>query len=142
MLAHDFVIPSRVSMSQLKKSQTITTKIQPPFGEEFQIAAILPTEKPIINKRTTVPISLFLSKSGTDTNLGCYIYSIKDKNEDIHQTILNNSEEDLMDFTKKIGKLVSKKFSVPSYVCISGNWSLEELITTIKYIVEFIEDSF
>lgn len=132
--------------SLLKKTHTLTTKIDPPFGEEFQIAATLSIIRPgkdNHNNNNRIPISLFLSKVGTDTEMGCYVYTIVHKiTGKFYQTLLNNSEETLVDFTKKMGGLISRKFSVPSYVCISGDWSLEELITTIHATVKFIDESF
>lgn len=126
-----------------KKTQTITSKITPPFGCEFQIAATLPTTKPDSSKIQRVPISVHLSKVGTNTTLGCYVYSIvNQKNGMIHQTLLNNSEEVLVDMCKKIGRLISKKFNVPSYVSLSGFWSLEDLLTTVQSTVKFIEETY
>lgn len=129
-------------MSSLKKTQTLTTKVKPPFGEEFQIAATLPLERPVKDGTNKIPISIFLSKVGTETALGCYVYTIADKKGNSFQTLLNNSEETLVDITKKIGTLITKKFNVPSYVCVSGNWTLEDLIVTVQNTVKFIEDSF
>lgn len=127
----------------LKKTQTVTAKVDPPFGEEFQIAAILPLERPNINERNRIPITIHLSKLGINAILGCYVYTIiYSKTNKIYQTLLNNSEETLVDMAKKIGNLLSKKFSVPTYVSLSGDWSLDDLIVTVKETIKFIEDSF
>lgn len=128
-----------------KKTQTITSTITPPFGDKFQIAAILPIEQPIIEtgKLQKIPISIHLSKSGTNTPLGSYIYSIiNHRNDEVYQTLLNNSEEFLVDMGMKIGRLISKKFKVPSYVSISGNWNIEELLMTIQLTIKFIQESY
>lgn len=130
-------------MSELKKTQTLTSKINPPFGSEFQLAATLPIERPDLNGKNRIPISIHLSKVGTNTELGCYVYTIIDKRtEKVYQTLLNNSEETLVDMTKKIGNLITKKFSVPSYVSLSGDWSLQDLMITVKETVKFIDESF
>lgn len=127
----------------LKKTQTVTLKVNPPFGDEFQIAAILPLKRPNINERNKIPISIYLSKVGNNTILGCYVYTIIHyKSNKIYQTLLNNSEETLVDMTKKIGNLLSKKFSVPTYVNLSGDWSLDDLIVTVRETVKFIDESF
>ncbi|KAG0684544.1 hypothetical protein C6P40_002673 [Pichia californica] len=130
-------------MTSLKQTQTVTSKINPIFGDEFQIAATLPLERPDTTKKNRKPISIHLSKVGTNTLLGCYVYTIIDKRSDkIYQTLLNNSEETLVDMTKKIGSLISKKFSTPSYVSLSGDWSLEDLMVTVKETIKFVDESF
>ncbi|AWU73423.1 hypothetical protein CAS74_001224 [Pichia kudriavzevii] len=127
----------------VRKIHTVTTKVTPPFGDEFQIAATLPLEKPIFNASNRIPITIHLSKTGTNTELGCYVYTILDKRSGrTHQTLLNNSNETLVDMTKKIGALLSKKYHVPTYVSVSGNWSLEDLLATIKSVVAFINESY
>lgn len=115
------------------------------MGEEFQVAAILPIDKPTKETKgnNQIPITLHLSKTGTDTPLGCIIYSIYNKrNDKVHQTVLNNSQEILVDLTKKIGSLISKKYCVPVQVSMSGSWNLDDLLTTVKSIVDFIEQSY
>lgn len=130
-------------MNSYKKTQTITTKINSAIGDEFQLAAILPLEKPKPEQQNLIPITIHLSKAGTDTQLGCYVYSIYDKkNCNVYQTLLNNSEEILVDLTKKIGILLSKKYEVPTYVSMSGSWKLDDLLATVKSLVEFIEQSY
>lgn len=130
-------------MNSYLKTQTITTTLEPIIGDKFQLAAILPLQKPTRETTNDIPITLHLSKVGADTPLGCYVYSIYDKkNNAVYQTLLNNSEETLVDLTKKIGMLVSKKYGVPTYVSMSGLWSLEDLMSTVKLIVDFIEESY
>jgi hypothetical protein len=130
-------------MQNLKQTQTVETILSPPFGDKFQIAAILPLSKPIPNTNNKIPISLHLSKVGTNTCLGCYVYTILDSNNGkTYQTLLNNSEETLVDITKKFGNLISKKFFVPTYVSVSGQWSIEDLLTTVQLTIKFIEESF
>lgn len=130
-------------MNSYLKTQTITTTLEPPTGDKFQLAAILPLVKPTRESINDIPITLHLSKVGADTPLGCYVYSIYDnKKKEVYQTLLNNSEETLVDLTKKIGLLVSKKYEVPTYVSLSGSWSLEDLISTVKLIVDFIDESY
>lgn len=130
-------------MSISKRTQTLTAQINPVFGEGFEVAAILPLERPKSKERNRIPISLHISKVGNKTVLGCYVYTIIDaKTGKIYQTLLNNSEEHLVDMSKKIGGLVAKKFSVPTYISMSGDWSLEDLISTAKEIIKFIDESF
>lgn len=130
-------------MEGTKKTQTITTKIRPPFGDEFQLAVILPLVRPQKDDVNRVAFSIHLSKVGTNTPLGCYVYTIFDsRREKTHQTLLNNSQEILVDMAKRMGALISKKFHVPTYVSLSGEWSLDDLLATVQATVKFIEESF
>lgn len=130
-------------MQSTKKTQTLTAKISPPFGDEFEVAAILPLERSSIKERNRIPISMHLSKVGNNTLLGCFVYTIIDRRTGkVHQTLLNNSEEQLVDMSRKISGLVSKKFLVPTYISMSGDWSLEDMVTTVREVVKFVDESF
>lgn len=130
-------------MPATKDTQTLTAKISPVFGDEFEVAATLPHKRPSLRERNRIPISLHLSKVGNNAPLGCYVYTIVDsRTGKVYQTLLNNSEEQLVDLTRKIGGLVSKKFSVPTYISMSGDWSLEDMVTTVKEVVKFVDESF
>lgn len=120
---------------------SLNKAVDPLIGGEFQMSLTIPCQKPQKEARNTVPITLHLSKDGIDTNLGCYVYTIPSMREStpFHQTLLNNSEEKLFDITKRMGGLISKKYSVPSYVSLSGEWELNDLIPAIREITQLIE---
>lgn len=125
--------------------QSFNTELSPRMGEPFQISATIPLEKPEPGKRNRVPITLHLSKRGVDVPLGCYVYTIPSNKLDtvapFHQTLLNNSREGLLDITKRLGGLITKKYQVPSYVSVSGDndWEMDDLVPTIQEIIQFIE---
>lgn len=129
-----------MNLVKSQKIKTLADKIQPIYGDEFQILISVPKQRPNDETRNKIPITVHLSKTGADTELGCYVYSIYGRGE-VYQTLLNNSEETLVDLTKKVGGLISKKYNSPSYVSMSGYWSLEDLIPTIKEVFRFIEGS-
>lgn len=129
-----------MSLIESQKTKTLADKIQPIYGDEFQILISVPKQRPNNDTRNKIPITVHLSKTGAGTELGCYVYSIYGRGE-VYQTLLNNSEETLVDLTKKVGGLISKKYNSPSYVSMSGYWSLEDLIPTIKETFSFIEGS-
>jgi hypothetical protein len=134
---------SKQAMS--KKTQTITTKITPHFGPEFHIAAILPIEPTATttpdSRPSTIPFTIHISKTGSNTPLGCYVYTIPHSKE-TYQTLLNNSTEELVDMGRKLGRLISKKWNVPSYVSVSGDWRLEEFLGAVKETVKFVQDTY
>lgn len=115
------------------KTSTTTTETSPPI---YIVATV-----PLLEKKTRKsPISLHISKSGTNTPLGCYIYSITNpRTNQTHQSVLNNAQETLVDMAKKIGLLVSKKYQVPTYVSVSGEWSFDELLPAVKSTVAFLD---
>lgn len=57
-------------------TRTFTTELNPGFGDPFQALITIPTTKPSSTGKNRVPITLFISKTGPNTQFGCYIYSI------------------------------------------------------------------
>ncbi len=57
-------------------TRTFSTELDPNFGEPFQILVTIPSQKPSQTERNKVPITIFISKEGPNTQFGCYIYSI------------------------------------------------------------------
>lgn len=126
---------------QTKTTKTLATVISVP--EQYQVVVSIPLTKPIKGHRNTVPIEIHLSKSATANNgLGAYVYSIIDTNDPklpVYQTLLNNAAEEPVDLAKKLGVLISKKYTVPSYVSISGDITLQDFLGVSKAVFELIE---
>ncbi|QPG74195.1 hypothetical protein FOA43_001519 [Brettanomyces nanus] len=113
--------------------------------EPFQVLLTIPHRRPEKNAPNVIPFTLHVSKVGGNAPLGAYVYSIVDiraSNDKVYQTLLNNATEELLDLTKKLGSLLSMKYSVPSYVSISGDISLEEFVPLSKEVFELIEKSY
>lgn len=122
-------------------SITIERTVHPLLADDFQILATLPKEEPKPKTRNCAPMTVHIAKN-PDTPLGAYVYSIpatRDPKQPIYQTLLNNSTDELVDLTKRLGGLVSKKYSVPSYVSISGDVSLEEFVPLAKEVFATIQ---
>ena len=61
---------------------------------------------------------------------------------EIYSTILNNSTESLLDLTKKVSTLISKRYNSPSYVNINGSFGIEEFTPIIGSLIKEIEDAY
>lgn len=57
-------------------TKTFSTELHPGFGDPFQVLITIPSEKPSLTEKNKIPITVFLSKTGPNTNFGCYIYSV------------------------------------------------------------------
>lgn len=124
-------------------TKSFSESFSPAFGDQFQGAITIPIEKPSNSTRNKIPITIHLSKVGPQTSLGCYVYTIpapsQNRTTPFYQTLLNNAEETLVDMTKRVGGLITKKYNVPSYVSLSGPWELEDLIPVVKELVSTLE---
>ncbi|GMG41459.1 unnamed protein product [Ambrosiozyma monospora] len=138
-------------------TKTISTAIHPQFAtSEYQLLLTIPRHRPTTTStknKQTVPITVHLSTTGPSAALGCFVYSIidlRDKSQtqqkaqsQIYQTLLNNAEEALVDLTKRLGFLITKKFKVPSYVSISGDGvSIEDFVSLVGDLNKVIDESF
>ncbi|KAG7883314.1 hypothetical protein KL905_004680 [Ogataea polymorpha] len=126
-------------------TQSIVKTLTPSFGPSFEVVLTLPSSRPLTNVRNTLPITIHLSTEGSNTNLGCYVYSIVDTRKQsstpqVYQTLLNNASETLVELGKRIGQLVSKKYNVPSYVSLSGQFSHTEFIVVIQETLALMEE--
>ncbi|KAG7853679.1 hypothetical protein KL941_000729 [Ogataea angusta] len=126
-------------------TQSIVKTLTPSFGPSFDAVITFPNSKPLANARNTVPITIHISTEGSNANLGCYVYSIVDTRKQtttpqVYQTLLNNSSETLVDLGKRMGRLVSKKYHVPSYVSLSGQFSHPDFVVAIQEIIALMED--
>lgn len=121
--------------------RTITTELTPAFGEPFQILLSLPAVGVSATAKNKVPITCFLGKDGSNTELGCYIYSIFDsRRNETFQTVLVNSHEILLDTGKRLGNLISKKYKVPCFVTVSGPLDFEESSGMVQETIKFISE--
>ncbi|VEU23147.1 DEKNAAC104042 [Brettanomyces naardenensis] len=114
---------------------TLATTIVP----DFQILLTVPTN----SDAHTIPITLHVSKEGANTKLGAYVYSIVDTRRSertVYQSLLNNSDEESVDLAKKLGTLVSRRYSVPSYVSVSGEVGIEEYLPMSREVIRVIEE--
>lgn len=133
-----------------KSTITVAKTLRPPFSSEFQVIITVPAQKPDVQKSGefnahTIPITVHLSKEGSASTLGAYIYSIvdtRDQNMSVYQTILNNSTEIQVDLAKKLGTLLSKKYASPSYVSISGDIALEDFLPVTRELFGFIDEQY
>lgn len=69
-------------------------------------------------------------------------FVLKPKTSEVFQTILNNSNEGLLDITKKLSNVLCKKFQSPTYVNVNGYFDLYDYLGVIKAITEFIEEKY
>ncbi|CDK25763.1 unnamed protein product [Kuraishia capsulata CBS 1993] len=125
-------------------TKTVVDTVTPAFTDPFQVILTTPTPEHIDRSspeaRNRVPITCHISQHGAEDSLGCLIYSIPDaRRKQIYQTILNNSEEELLDATKRLSRLITSKYNVSSYVSISGNVAIDDSIVYIKRVIELIE---
>ena len=128
-----------------KSTITVAKTLRPPFSSEFQVIITIPVQKSGESNTHTVPITVHLSKEGSASTLGGYIYSIvdtRDQNLSVYQTILNNSTEIQVDLAKKLGILLSKKYTSPSYVSISGDIALEDFLPVTRELFGFIDEQY
>ncbi|ODV95918.1 hypothetical protein PACTADRAFT_33117 [Pachysolen tannophilus NRRL Y-2460] len=121
----------------------VNKRVTPAFGEPFQLNLGVPK---FFNSnqggKNKIAITCFISRKGSNDELGAYIYSIIDSRTlKVYQTILNNSSEDLLDLTKRLSLLITKKYKVPSYVSISGDIGVEESMIYIKEVLKNIDES-
>ncbi|ODV61406.1 proteasome assembly chaperone 4 family protein ASCRUDRAFT_7641 [Ascoidea rubescens DSM 1968] len=131
-------------------SKTYSEELAAPFSDPIHICLTIPSKRPTLSEKNKIPIIVFLSKTGGNSDFGCYIYSIpnfllnrsNDKQNEIVSTILNDSEENLLDITKRLSQLISKKFNCPSYVNVSGNIDIMESLGYIKTTIDFIDKKF
>ncbi|KAG7699942.1 hypothetical protein KL915_000631 [Ogataea haglerorum] len=126
-------------------SQSIIKTLSPPFGPSFDVVITLPSSRPLANVRNMVPITIHISTEGSNANLGCYVYSIADTRKQttapqVYQTLLNNASETLVDLGKRMGQLVSKKYHLPSYVSLSGQFSHTDFVVAIQETFALMED--
>ncbi|CCH46640.1 hypothetical protein BN7_6235 [Wickerhamomyces ciferrii] len=127
----------------MSSTTTVSTELSPSFGDPFQASITIPTKRPSTTEKNKIPITVFISKTGPDTPFGCYIYSIiHPKTSEVFQTILNNSNEGLLDITKKLSNVLCKKFQSPTYVNVNGYFDLYDYLGVIKAITEFIEEKY
>ncbi|GMM36772.1 hypothetical protein DASC09_040970 [Saccharomycopsis crataegensis] len=114
------------------------------FGDPIKVSITYPSTPPSPSARNKVPITVFLSKTGGNTPLGAYVYSVYDfkKNHQVYTTTLNSSNEDTLDFTIRLSKLLSTRFQCPSYVSASGLISLEESTAYIKQVMDLIKEKY
>ncbi len=133
-----------------KTTITAAKTLHPPFSSEFQAIITVPVQKPEVQKpgelnTHTVPITVHISRDGSADTLGAYIYSIadtRDPNVGVYQTILNNATEIQVDLAKKLGTLISKKYTSPSYVSISGDIALEDFVPLTRELFRFINEQY
>ncbi|KAI0462439.1 hypothetical protein LJB42_003932 [Komagataella kurtzmanii] len=84
-------------------------------------------------------MTLHLSENGTDDNLGCYVLGIPDRTGNVHQTLLNGNQE-LLDVTKRLSYLLTKKYQVVTYVSISGNFTDESIRDVVLEVDKLLSD--
>ncbi|GME69808.1 hypothetical protein B5S28_g4551 [[Candida] boidinii] len=131
-----------------KFTKSVTATLTPMFGEPFQVAVTLPSQKPALDKRNSVPINCHISSNGCATEFGCCIYSIPrgsrsgdgDKIE-ILQSVVNNSEDSLFDSTKRLSYLICKKFNCPTYLSVSGQLQIDDQMMITKEVMLFLNQS-
>ncbi|OWB68235.1 hypothetical protein B5S33_g204 [[Candida] boidinii] len=131
-----------------KFTKSVTATLTPMFGEPFQVAVTLPTQRPALDKRNSIPITCHISSNGCATEFGCCIYSIsrhsKSGDEDkveILQSVVNNSEDSLFDSTKRLSYLICKKFNCPTYLSVSGQLQIDDQMMVTKEVMLFLNQS-
>lgn len=92
------------------------------FGDDLEVVVNIPLEN-----QGKSPISVYITP-GLD-NAGCYVYSIEDRRRrEIYTSILlDHANNDLVEQTKNMSNLVTKKFHRPSYVNLArpiNNYSM------------------
>lgn len=55
------------------------------------------------------------------TSIGCYVYAVPGRNEDVHTAVLQACADTLVhDLAHRLGRVLVKKSGCPSFVCVSG----------------------
>ncbi|KAM9934870.1 hypothetical protein OXX80_005545 [Metschnikowia pulcherrima] len=68
------------------------------------------------------PILVYLTQHGHGS-IGSYIYTIG-KDTDTYSSVLQQGEDaGVQDLAVNLGRVISRKYSCPSYVCMSGYFS-------------------
>ncbi|CAK7890800.1 proteasome chaperone 4 [[Candida] anglica] len=119
-----------------------TTSLLLPLSGVLDLSVIIPTNRPKNNERNKTAISLYITQNGIYQPIGCYVYSIPNASNEIYSTILNNSNENLVDLTKKMSAILSKRYNSPTYVNLNGSFSIEEFTPLIGDVISFIEENF
>lgn len=122
---------------------SIETSIPSDFNEQLHLLLTLPTIKPTKTSKNRIPITLFISNTAQNAPFSSYTYTIPDPvRDEIYQTILNNSGEDILECNKKIARIICKKFSCPVYLGLNCEIDQFEIVVVLKRILDVIENGF
>lgn len=86
------------------------------------------------------PLFVYVNEDG-NRGAGCYVYTVG-RNDSTYTSVLQQGgAADVHDLACNLGRVLARRFGCPSYVSMSGRFSLHEYLELSRAVVAACEDA-